>query len=151
VVASAALVVTGCSLSGKPSAGGDPGNRRLHQLAGDPVFAALPPGAGGAELKLIPARYEPVSFGGGGWHGPSVIRTFESSAQPISVYEFYGERAREEGWTAALVGSLHVTDRWRKSYPNGATGYLSIFTSRPFEAATGPRQYQLAGGISLPR
>jgi hypothetical protein len=144
------LVVTGCSLSGKPSGGGDPGNRRLHQLADDPIFSVLPPGAGRAEVKLTPARYEPVSFSGGGWHGPSVSRTFESSAEPISVFAFYGERAREEGWAAALAGSLHVTDRWRKSYPNGATGYLSIFTSRPFEAAAGPRQYQLQGGISLP-
>ena len=151
VIAGAALVLTACSLAGKPPGRGDPGNRRLHQLAADPIFGAVPPGAEAGELKLIPASYRSSVFEPSGWNGPSVIRTFVSSAPPISVYEFYGQRARDEGWTAALVGSLHVTDRWRKAYRNGATGYLSLFTSRPFEPSSGPREYQLSGGISLPR
>lgn len=149
VIAGAALVLTACSLAGKPPGHGDPGNRRLHQLAADPIFGAVPPGAEAGELRLVRASYRSSVFEASGWNGPSVIRTFESSAAPISVYEFYGQRARDVGWTAALAGSLHVTDRWRKTYRNGATGYLSLFISR--EPATGPREYQLSGGISQPR
>lgn len=150
MLAGAALVASACGSPGGKPPGGDPGNRRLHQLAADPIFAALPPGAGQPELKLTPASYQRPGFFGGGWSGPGVTRTFESSAPAISVYEFYGERAREEGWSVVGIGSLHVPSTWHKAYVNGATGYLSLFTSRPFEPASGPRQYQLRGGISLP-
>jgi len=125
VVAGAAIALTGCfSLAGKPPGRGDPGNRRLHQLAADPIFGALPLGAEGAELKLIPASHRSSVFEPSGWNGPGVTRTFESSAPAISVYEFYGERVRAEGWTAVGVGSLHVPDTWRKTYPNGALATL---------------------------
>jgi hypothetical protein len=150
-VAGITLMLTGCGwLSGKPPGRGDPGNRRLHQLAADPIFSSLPPGAEDGELTLIPASYRRSTFEPSGWNGPGVAKTFASSAPPVSVYEFYGERARVEGWTVVGIGSLHLPSTWRKAYPNGAMGFLSIFTPRPFEPADGPRQYQLRGSISLP-
>lgn len=150
-VATATLMLTGCSsLFGKPAGKGDPANQRLHQLAADPTFSALPPGAEHGGLKLTRARSEPVVFFGGGWHGPSVVRTFESSATPLSVYEFYGELARAGGWSVVGVGALHVPSSWHKTYPNGAVASLLLFTPRPLEPASGPRQYQLQRGITLP-
>lgn len=86
-----------------------------------------------------------------GWNGPSVVLKFESSAEPRSVYEFYGERATTHGWSPTLKGSLHIDDRWQKTYPNGAQAWLSIITDRPWERAPEPRQYTLIGSISLPR
>lgn len=141
----------GCSLFGKGPGKGDPGNRRLHQLAADPIFSVLPPGAQKAELKLIPASYQKPSFEPGGWTGPGVTRTFESSSTPRSVYEFYGQRARAEGWTPTNMNALHVAATWRRTYANGAVGSLILTTDRPWEALPLPRFYQLNGGITLPR
>jgi hypothetical protein len=135
----------------KPRGPGDPGNSRLHQLAADPVFDALPPDARSPSVSLNPAKWRAPAFQSAGWSGPSVILTFESSAGPRLVYEYYAEQVAEHGWIATLKGSLHIYDRWKKTYANGAQAWLSISTNRPWEPAPEPRQYTLTGSISLPR
>ena len=149
-IASGALLLAGCGGTRSKPAGGDPGDRRLHQLAGDPIFARRPPQVTRTHIQLIPAAYQSPGFGAGGWSGPGVTLTFTSAATPESVYAFYGRSALADGWVAAASGSLHVPDRWRKTYANGALATLAIFTPRPFDAAAGPRDYRLDGGISLP-
>jgi len=136
----------------KPRGPGDPGNGRLHQLAADPVFDTLPPDARSPRITLNPAKWRETPFqgAGGAWDGPSVILTFQSSAPPRSIYEYYGEQAPAHGWTATLKGSLHIYDRWEKTYPNGAQATLRISTRRPWEPAPDPRDYELTGSISLP-
>jgi hypothetical protein len=146
VLGAALLLLAGC---GSPR-GGDPGNRRLHELAADSIFTALPPGATRTGLKLIPAAYRAPAFEPAGWDGPGLTLTFESAASPISVYSFYGRRARVDGWTAGAIGALHVTDAWRKRYPNNALATLFLWTPRSWVAAAGPREYHLEAGISLP-
>lgn len=150
LIASGAFLLAACGGMGSKPAGGDPGDRRLHQLAADPIFGRRAPQAADAELKLVPAAYQRPGFGSGGWSGPGVTLTFASAASAESVYAFYDHSAQADGWVPAAIGSLHVTDRWRKTYPNGALGTLAIFTPRPFEAAAGPREYRLSAGISLP-
>lgn len=137
----------------KPRGPGDPGNSRLLQLAADPIFDDQPPDARSPRITLNPAKWRPTPFQGSGqtWDGPSVILTFESSAGPRAIYEYYSEQATAHGWTAALKGSLHIYDRWEKTYSNGAEAWLSILTRRPWEPATEPRHYTLTGSISLPR
>jgi hypothetical protein len=149
-MASGALLLAACGATGSKPADGDLGDRRLHQLAADPIFGRRAPRAVRADLKLTPAADQPPGFGSGGWSGPGVTLTFTSAASPESVYAFYGHSAQADGWSPAATGSLHVPDRWRKTYPNGARGTLTIFTPRPFEATTGPREYRLSAGISLP-
>lgn len=132
---------------------GDPGDRRLRQLAADGVFDALPPDARSAKTTLNPAKYRETPFEGPGavWDGPSVILTFQSTAAPQTIYEYYDEQARAHDWVPHSTGALHITDSWAKTYSNGAEAYLRISTPRPWEPRSGPREYELTGSISLPR
>jgi hypothetical protein len=127
LLASGSLLLTGCG--GSP-AGGDPGGRRLHELAIDRVFAAFPPGATGVHVTRTPAVHLQPGFTGGGWDGPSVVVTFASPAAPRSVYRFYARRALAAGWRPTASGSLGLTDRWTKTYADGgrATLLVSVLT-----------------------
>ena len=137
----------------KPRGEGDPGNARLHQLAADRVFDALPPDARSPRITLNPAKWRETPFqgAGGAWDGPSVLVTFQSSAGARSVFEYYGKQAPAHGWIANLKGSLHVYDRWKKTYPNGAEAWLRISWFGTYPPPSGTLQYQLTGSISLPR
>jgi len=143
-VALGSLLAAGC---GGSAAGGDPGGRRLHELSNDPVFAATPAGATGVEVVKTPARHRQPAFQTGGWDGPSVVVTFTSSAPPEDVYRFYAQRAEASGWKGTASGSLGVTDRWAKTYADGARATLLLFSLTRSEGAA-ERQYRLAGGVA---
>jgi hypothetical protein len=131
---------------GTPS-GGDPGGRRLRELASDAVFSARPPGAPRVVVTRTPARYREPGFDAGGWHGPAVTATFRSAAPPATVYRFYARRAQAAGWHATKSGALGLADTWTKTYPDGAdaTLVLSLLT----HATSGPpRLYTLSGGVT---
>lgn len=148
VTAGAALLLAACGTN--TPAGGDPGNRRLHQLAADAIFRSVAPEARHRALRLTAASYRQPGFDGGGWSGPGVALTFSSTTTARGVYAFYARRARVDGWHAVGSGSLHMTDTWRRVYRNGARATLSLFTPRPFAPVSGARLYRLNGGISLP-
>jgi hypothetical protein len=138
----AAIVVAGC---GAP-AGGDPGNRRLHELAADRVFASLPEGASRLGVKRTAARYVKPGFDGGGWHGPSVVATFASPAPAAAVYRFYGRRARASGWRPTKTDAHGEPSAWTKTFPDGAPAYLSLLRlARPSGGM--PPDYVLTGSI----
>jgi len=99
----------------------DPGNRRLHALAADPIFARLPPGAVRASLQESPAKYRSGVFEGSGWDGPSVIMTFTSPRSVRDVYRFYAERAHEAGWTPWQKLSYGLTGSWLKHIAGGSS------------------------------
>jgi hypothetical protein len=126
---------------GGTPAGGDPGGRRLQELGKDSVFAAVPEGATATVVTRTPARYRKPGFGGGGWDGPSVVVTFESSAPPADVYGFYARRAAADGWRPTAKGALGFTDRWAKTYPDGAAATLYV-------ALVSGREYRLSGAIA---
>jgi hypothetical protein len=147
MLAIGSLLLAGC---GKP-AGGDPGNRRLHELSSDRVFAALPDRATMIRVTRTPARYEQPGFTGGGWHGPSVVVAFRSSAPPAGVYRFYARRVAAAGWRPTASGALRLTDRWAKTYAHdGASAWLilALLTRSP---AASERVYSLSGGIATVR
>lgn len=144
-LAVATVLFAGCGTR----TGGDPGDRRLHELAADPIFAARPPGAGPLTITQIRARYAQPGFTGGGWHGPAVTVAFESAARPLAVFRFYARRAQAAGWRAGSTGALHVTDLWRKTYRDGARATL-LLSLLDLRKATGSRRYTLSAGISLP-
>jgi hypothetical protein len=139
------LLVSGCG--GNKAAGGDPGGRRLKELAGDAVFAAQPQGATTFHVTQTPAKYAKPGFTAGGWHGPSVVVNFTSSASPADVYRFYAQQAEAAGWKPTATGSLGVADRWAKTYDDGAaaTLILSLLTRAP---GASERKYSLSGGIA---
>jgi hypothetical protein len=62
-------------------------------------------------VHLTPASYQQPGFGTGGRSGLAVTLTFTSSATPLSVCEFYGQRGRALGWKDVAIGPLRVTDR----------------------------------------
>jgi hypothetical protein len=140
---SGSLLLVGC---GGPPAGGDPGGRRFQELASDAVFAASPPGATRVHVARTPAVYRKPGFTGGGWDGPSVVVTFTSSAPPAGVYRYYARRAVAAGWRPTASGSLGLTDRWGKTYADGAaaTLLLSVLT-RP---STVSHRVILGGGVA---
>jgi len=129
------------SACGGTPAGGDPGGKRLHELSGDPVFAAMPDGATSVNATKSPAHYRKPGFTGGGWTGPSVVVTFTSSASPVDVFRFFDSRAAENGWQPTASGALGLIDRWSKSYADGASATL-------FLARLGGSDYRLSGGIA---
>jgi hypothetical protein len=135
-----------------PTKGGDPGNHRLHQLANDPIFHALPPGATSSQLILSPSKYSGTAFQSQGWIWPGVQLTFTSGAPTRSVFVYYAEKAKADGWRPTnILPGLGVARSWEKTYQNGASatvGLLMLGSDRPAGGAT---SYQLGGGISLPR
>ena len=111
------------------------------------MFAAVPRGATIVKLTRTPARYRKPGFEGGGWDGPGVSLMFKSSAPPADVYRFYDRRADAAGWRATASGALGLTDRWTKTYADGAAAYLSLaLLTRPLTAPE--RLYFLAGGVA---
>jgi hypothetical protein len=138
------LLLAGC---GGPPAGGDPGGSRLKELAGEPVFAALPTGATLVSTTRTKAAYQKPGFTGGGWRGPSVVVTFTSSAPPVDVYQSVGAHAAATGWKPTSTGSLGVTDAWSKTYPDGAKATLLLsLLGNPPAGAEGT--YLLSGGVA---
>jgi hypothetical protein len=121
-LAAASAAAAACGGIGKPP-NPDPGNRRLHALAADPVFARLPPGAVRTSLQENPAKYRGggVFAGGQGWDGPSVILTFTSSQSVRDVYRFYAERAHQAGWTPWQKLSYGLTGSWLKRIAGGSS------------------------------
>jgi hypothetical protein len=104
-------VVASC---GGPGPSTDPGNRILHALAADPIFARLPPGAIRTSWQEKPAKWRSSWFGGGGWDGPAVIMTFTSALSVQDVYRFYAQRADQAGWTPYQKLSMGYTRDWTK-------------------------------------
>lgn len=137
------LLAAGCDVT---PAGGDPGGRRLKELSDDEVFAALPNGAKLIEETRSPAHYQRPGFTGGGWRGPSVVIVFKSSAPPAEVYGFYARRAVAAGWRPTGAGALGFTNRWSKTYPDGAQAWL--FLALVPSSKTGGPVYSLEGGIA---
>ena len=134
-----------------PKGDGDPGNRRLHQLAADPVFQARPPDTTSSRISLSPSKVKTTGLLAVAWSGPGVMLTLESSADPRSVFEYYREHAPAYGWRPQGLGALRLPVVWHKTYANGAEAWFSIFAPQLFEDRSGPREYQLRGGIALPR
>lgn len=110
----AGALIAGCAA---PIPNPDPGNKQLHALASDPVFATLPPGAVRTSSHLHPASLRPGGWfqGGPGWDGPSVVLTFTSSESVEDVYRFYAQLAVAAGWSPYQKLSNGLTRDWQKS------------------------------------
>jgi hypothetical protein len=144
VTAAAGLLTLGSVACGAPQpvpGSGDPGERHLHQLRADPVFAAVPPeGAIGRSIVEHRASFRKAGLDGGGWSGPTVTLTFISNRASTSVYDFYAAVARASGWRARAEGARNLTDSWTKTYPDGSPASLSL-TDAP--ATAGRLRYTL--------
>jgi hypothetical protein len=124
-----------------------PGGPRLQELGSDRVLAAFPAGAPRIRVTRTPARFQKPGFTGGGWRGPSVVVTFQSSAPSVEIYRFYAERAAAAGWRPTAKGALGLTDRWTKTYPDGAPATLGLaLLSRPQSASE--HVYRLSGAVA---
>ena len=146
VSALVAIVAAAATACGKP-AGGDPGGRRLRELAADRVFAATPPGATGVAVRRIAARYRQPAFQGAGWDGPAVFVSFADSAPLAAVYGFYARRAVAAGWRPTGRNGLGFNHTWAKTYPDGAEATLTLLpTTQPRPASR--RRYRLAGSTT---
>ena len=146
VLAAGALLALGAGCGGDDTpAGGDPGGKRLGALADDGVFAAVPDGATQVETERREAQYREPGFSGGGWDGPAVVVTFTSATAPEEVYAFYAQRAEAAGWSPTAEGRLGLTDRWAKTFPDGAPATLSLSL---LDDTSPTRTYRLSGGIA---
>jgi hypothetical protein len=105
------------------------------------VFATQPRGATAASTVKKPARRRDTAFQGSGWEGPAVVQTFAAPGPPAGVYRFYAKAARGAGWRATASGALGLTDRWAKTYPDGAAATLVL-------SRLGAGTYRLSGGIA---
>jgi hypothetical protein len=132
--------------SSTPHSDSDPGDRKLHMLAADPVLAELPAGLAKTDEKQIPAHYETPGFGSGGSFGAGVSVTFTSAASIPDVYRMIGENAVRNGWVAKAADSTGMTNRWLKTYPDGSPATL-ILTCKDQNATATTRSCTLDGGI----
>jgi len=122
--------------------GGNANAKRLHELDADPVFATLPPGAAVVSRVRTPATHRQPAFQTAGWDGPSVRLWFQGgTSTPDDVYRFVDRRARATGWHATAKGALGFTDRWAKTYPDGAGATLALYWLRQ-------HGFVLAGGVA---
>ncbi|RKR18643.1 hypothetical protein C8D78_2840 [Arthrobacter oryzae] len=115
-------------------------------LAADPVMANLPAGLVKTNKKDTPAHYETPVFGSGGSFGASVVVTFTSAASLPDIYKMIGDNAVRNGWVGTAVGSINMTDRWAKTYPEGSVSVL-LPTCKDPSATTSTRSCTLDGGI----
>jgi hypothetical protein len=147
-LAAAAAVASGVrEIIASPPGNPDPGDQRLHALAADPVFRALPPGAVQTSRQEKPAWHASSVFEGSGWHGPSVIVSFTSQLPAQAVFRFYAEQAPSAGWSPAQSSSAGLTWSWRKPLA-GKPAYLSLFAD--FDPHTaGPAQDGTARSYSI--
>jgi hypothetical protein len=149
-LAATSAAAAACGGIGKPP-NPDPGSRRLHALAADPVFARLPPGAVRTSWQENPAKYRSDLFGGSGWDGPSVILTFTSPQSVLDVYRFYAERAHEAGWTpipgkTLTNGLIWAWSKHIDAKPSGITIFDNFDTHSVDVTETGtPRSYSVNG------
>jgi hypothetical protein len=111
------------------------------------VFAALPGGATTVRLIQTPAHYRKPGFAAGGWDGPSVVLIFRSAAPPADVYRFYRQRAAAAGWQSTARGALGLTDRWAKTYPDGASATLDLALLGRVQTAAS-HVYHLSGPVA---
>jgi hypothetical protein len=137
-----ALLLPGCG----SSAVGDPGGRRLEQLSNDGVFAGVPMSSTMVRVQRTPAKHREPGFDGGGWTGPSVVVSFRSAKPSRVVFQYFARRAVANGWHPTAKGSLGLTDRWAKSYADGAAATLVL--SQLGHPDTPERMYMLQGGIA---
>lgn len=134
------------TLTSTPHSDSDPGDRRLHLLASDPVMADLPAGLVKTGEKDTPAHYVTPVFGSGGSFGASVSVTFISAAGIRDIYKIVGDNAARNGWVGLAVGSTGMTDRWVKTYPDGSPATLFLSCKDP-SVTTSKRSCALDGGI----
>jgi hypothetical protein len=137
--------------SGRGVPGGDPGDKRLRELATDPVFKRVPADAADAELRENPASYEKPGFTGGGWTGPVVTLAFVTSGDSRSVYEFYEREARLANWTAIRTSEQSLPVAWVKDYPTGSRATLVLHDFELGSSLPEAGDYRLIGSILPPR
>jgi hypothetical protein len=140
------LLLAACGWSQPPAGIGDPGNKRLHMLASDPVFNALPAGAVLAKpIEQKSAEYRAPAFQTTGWDGPVVIETFSSAETKDSIYSFFKATAELAGWDP---NSFHVSgypQTWSKMYPGDVPATLILSdVSHTDVIGAKPRMYQLS-------
>jgi hypothetical protein len=63
------------------------------------------------------------------------------------VYRFFDRRAAAGGWRPTAAGALGFTDRWAKTYADGASATLFLAVLSGPQAVS-PRVYRLSGGIA---
>jgi hypothetical protein len=126
LVAAGALVAACAATPPNP----DPGNKQLHSLASDPVFAKLLPGAVRTSLRQYPAKLRgggPFE-GGPGWDGPAVVLTFTSAESVDDVYRGYAQLAAQAGWSPYQKLSDGLTRDWVKII-NGVRSTVDLLPS----------------------
>lgn len=131
LLAAGGVVAACAAMSGNP----DPGNRWLHAMAANSIFAKLPPGAVRTRWQEIPAKYHNRGiFEGSGWSGPGITLTFTSAQSARDVFRFYAKRAHETGWTPWQRLPNRLTWDWTKRIAgkpshiviNGPFGFHSV-------------------------
>jgi hypothetical protein len=121
---------------------GDANAKRLHELDTDPVFAKLPTGAALVSRVRTPATHRQPAFQSAGEDGPSVRLWFRGgTTTPDDVFRFVDRRARAAGWHPTAKGALGFTDRWAKTYPDGAAATLVLYWLRQ-------QGFMLAAGVA---
>lgn len=135
---------------GKRRKSPDRGNHRLQQLAGEPIFNTLSPGARSPQLTLHPTSYESPGFGQpGGWQTPYVTLTFQSTETNQAIYEHYAAQASADGWLPTNRGPLGLPTAWQKPKPDGIPARLTLLRLGPTNASSGLAEYRLTGSQPL--
>ena len=86
---------------GGPVGAGDPGQKRLHAIAADPLVASpLPPGYRVIRRQLDPTHWEGngAPFGQPGWTEIDVQVTFRTDATRAAVVSLFESRAVQARW-----------------------------------------------------
>ncbi|MBO0834199.1 MAG: hypothetical protein J2P28_01615 [Actinobacteria bacterium] len=152
-VAPLLLALAACTLmAGCAGPGPDPGNKQLHALAADPMFASLPPNTVRISWQETPARN--LGLFGGGWHNPYVTLRFTSTQSVEDVFRFYAQRAAQAGWAPLPELPTGLIGYWKKgTFGNryeafaSLTAVFDIHHVSLTETGT-PRPYTLGAGSS---
>jgi hypothetical protein len=122
---------------GEPTKPVDPGDRLLHELAAEPVFAALPNGATRIDRKDSPSSWSP-GVEGGHWTTPLVLITFTSTLPLSALNTEFDAYVKPLGWRLDTRDPPPPDDtRWKKKLPDGTVAHLDL--SPNFNA---PNSYQ---------
>ncbi|WP_419999259.1 hypothetical protein [Streptomyces boninensis] len=146
-------LTTACAIHRRPPHP-DPGNKRLHRLASEPILTALPPAAKRTAREEKPATYSKGSiFEAGAWSGGHVTATFTSTLSVRDVYHFYAELADNSGWKPWQKLAKGFTATWVKHIASARQSYIRLdpdgFSTHTVDlTASGTiRSYRLTGSL----
>jgi hypothetical protein len=137
----------GAVVCGDPSRPPDPGDRQLHELSVDPVFAVAPLGISYTQTTDRPATWH-QGVDGAAWDGAHVSALFTTTLPRPALDSLFDRFVTDAGWRLDRSGNQPPdSEQWIKELRDGAKVTLDLW---PDPATNAPDHFALAANVDVP-